>query len=851
MSPIKTTSYKQLDVDYLIEELTIPEKISLLAGKDFWHTVPIPRLGVPSIRVSDGPNGIRGTKFFNGVPSNCFPCGTGLAATFNKDLLVEAGELMGKEAKMKGASVILGPTCNIVRSPLGGRSFESYSEDPLLSGIAASSVVKGIQNEKVVACLKHFVCNDQEDERKNVDTLLTDRAFREVYLKPFQIAIRDVNPKALMTSYNKVNGEHVSQSTAILQDILRKEFKYDGTIMSDWFGTYSIKESLDAGLNLEMPGPTRFRQAIQTLHAVQANQISESVIDENVRYVLNLVNEGLKAEIPDDVVESANEDPAAGELLRKVGDESIVLLKNEGNILPLSKSAVKGQEKIAVIGPNVKAAQDSGGGSASLAARYKITPWEGIKNKIAEGGNTVTLDYALGAFLDRNLPDVGSILIAEDGEAGIDARFYKHPPGYKGDRFLLETYKLSTSQIFLSDFKSERLEPNDILFYADLTGTFVPDETAEYEFGASCLGTAQVFVDDVLVADNKTKQTKGDAFFLGMGTREERGSIQLEKGKSYNVRVEFGSAPTYTLPDGPVEAGGVYFGIRIKSPAEVEINKAVALAKTVDKVVIVAGLSKEWESEGFDRPDMEIPGYTNQLIEEIVKVNPNVIVVNQSGSPVTFPWLDKVPALVHAWFGGNELGNTIADVLFGDHNPSGKLSMTFPKRLQDNPSYINFGATNGRVWYGEDVYVGYKYYDKVGLEPLFPFGYGLSYTSFKFDDLVVKSNEENVNVTVNVTNTGKLEGAEVVQIYIQAENPIVNRPVKELKDFAKVNLLAGESKSVELEFSIKEATSYWNGSKHSWQSDKDTYKVLVGTSSADIELVGTFTTHSTFNWTGV
>ncbi|KAK6202383.1 beta-glucosidase [Scheffersomyces amazonensis] len=851
MSPIKTTSYKQLDIDFLIEELTLSEKISLLAGKDFWHTVPIPRLGIPSIRVSDGPNGVRGTKFFNSIPSNCFPCGTGLAATFNKELLVEAGELMGKEAKMKGASVILGPTCNIVRSPLGGRSFESYSEDPLLSGIAASSIVKGIQNEKVVACLKHFVCNDQEDERKAVDTLLTDRAFREIYLKPFQIAIRDVNPKALMTSYNKINGEHVSQNKAILQDILRKEFKYDGAVMSDWFGTYSTKEALDAGLNLEMPGPTRFRQLVQAVHAVQANQISEEVIDDNVRYVLKLVNEGLKAEIPDDVIESANEDPAAGELLRKVGDESIVLLKNENNILPLSKTAIKGQEKIAVIGPNAKAAQDSGGGSASLAARYKITPWEGIKNKIQEGNNTVSLQYTLGAFLDRNLPDVGDVLIDEEGEKGINARFYKHPPGYKGDRLLLANYKLNTSKVFLSDFKSDKLETNDILFYADFTGTFIPDETAEYEFGASCLGTAQVFVDDVLIADNKTKQTKGDAFFLGMGTREERGSVQLEKGKSYNVRVEFGTAPTYTLEGGPVEAGGVYFGIRIKSTPEVEIKKAVELSKSVDKVIVVAGLSKEWESEGFDRPDMDIPGFTNQLIEEIVKVNPNVIVVNQSGSPVALPWLDKVPALVHAWYGGNELGNTIADVLFGDYNPSGKLSMTFPKRIQDSPSYINFGSTNGQVWYGEDVFVGYRYFEKVDLKPLFPFGYGLSYTTFELDNLVVESFDGSIDIQLQVTNTGKVAGAEVVQIYIEQENPSINRPVKELKDFGKINLAPGESGLIKISISIKEATSYWNGLKKQWQSDKDDYKVLVGTSSDDIKLEGKFSTSKTFNWVGV
>ncbi|KAK6197042.1 glycosyl hydrolase family 3 C-terminal domain-containing protein [Scheffersomyces amazonensis] len=654
-----------------------------------------------------------------------------------------------------------------------------------------------------------------------------------------------------MTSYNKINGEHVSQSKTILQEILRKEFKYDGTIMSDWFGVYSTKESLEAGLNLEMPGPTRFRQAVQVIHAVQSNEVSEEVIDENVRYVLQLVSESLKAEIPNDVVESPNDDPAASELLRKLGNESIVLLKNESGILPLSKTSVKGQKNIAVIGPNVKVAQDSGGGSASMTTRYKITPWEGIQAKLKEGNDTVGLEYALGAFLDSTLPDVGEVLLNEEDEKGIVARFYKYPPDHKGDRILMETLNLSTSRVLLSDYSSDKLDPNNPLYYVDFTGTFIPDETAEYNFGTSCVGTAQIFVDDVLVVDNKTKQTKGDAYFLGMGTREERGSAYLEKGVPYKVRVEFGTAPTYTLESGLEDAGGLYFGIQIKSTPEAEISKAVKLAKEVDKVILIVGLSKECESEGFDRPNMDIPGYTSDLIEEVVKVNPNVIVVNQSGSPVSMPWAKKVPGLIQAWFGGSELGNSLADVLFGDYNPSGKLSMTFPKRLQDNPSYLNFGSTNGQVWYGEDVYVGYRYYEKVEVEPLFSFGYGLSYTTFELHGLEISNNGDSINLKIKLTNTGAIYGAEVIQIYIKQENPIIPRPKKELKDFGKISLEAGESGSIEFSISIKEATSYWNGLKHKWQSDKGIYKVLVGTSSDDIKLQGKFVTPRTFNWIGV
>ncbi|EGW34644.1 uncharacterized protein SPAPADRAFT_57697 [Spathaspora passalidarum NRRL Y-27907] len=651
-----------------------------------------------------------------------------------------------------------------------------------------------------------------------------------------------------MTAYNKVNGVHVSESKAILQGILRNEWKWDGCTMSDWYGTYSTKDSLDAGLNLEMPGPTRFRQVLQTVHQVQANLIHPKVIDDNVRQVLKLINQGLKAGIPADVIESPNNSPESSKTLRKVGDESIVLLKNEESILPLSKTA---KETIAVIGPNAKASQDSGGGSASLTARYKTTPYGGIEEKVKEGNNSIKLEYALGAFLDKNVPDSAAILESESGKKGlITARFYHTAPGTP-DRKPFDELSLNTTRIFLNDFKSDNLSLEQLLYYADFSGYFTPEESSEYEFGCSTFGSAQVFVDGKLVVDNKTKQVKGDAFFLAMGTREERGSIYLEKGKKYLVKVEFGTSPTYTLANGSQEPGGVYFGVRIKSSPEDELAKAVKVAKSADKVVLVVGLSKEWESEGFDRPDMDIPGYTNKLVEEVAKVNPNIIVVNQSGSPVTLPWVDKTKALVHAWYGGNELGNTIADVLFGDYNPSGKLSVSFPKRLEDNPSFVNFGSNKGQVWYGEDVFVGYRFYEKVGREVLFPFGFGLSYTSFDFKNLKVDTTEDSLVVKVDVTNTGKVDGAEAVQLYIEQANPSINRPVKELKDFEKVFLKAGETKTVELEVSIKEATSYWNSFVNQWQSDKDTYKVLVGNSSDNILVKDEFTTKKTFTWSGL
>ncbi|GEQ67195.1 hypothetical protein JCM33374_g859 [Metschnikowia sp. JCM 33374] len=835
-----------LDIDNLLQNLTLTEKISLLAGLDSWSTVPIERLGIPSVTVSDGPNGIRGTRFLDAVPSNCFPCGTGMAATFNKDLLVKAGELMAMEAKMKACHCVLGPTCNIARGPLGGRAFESYSEDPYLSGHIASAVVNGIQKHHVVACLKHFVCNDQEDERKGVDTIVTERALREVYLKPFQIAVRDSAPKSIMTAYNRVNGVHASQSKKLLQDVLRTEWNWSGMVMSDWFGVYSMKESLDAGLSLEMPGPTRFRELVQTSHAVVCNEIHMDTIDTNVRHVLQFINDCLEADIPVGQEESENTDPAASELLRKIAGESIVLLKNDENLLPLSATSSEGNQIIAVIGPNVKAERNSGGGSASLRARYTVTPWQGITNKVQEnaaknGQKSVVLEYALGAFLDKTLSDMGSIMYTEKDQKGMCARFYADAPGTPNRR-LIEEIHTDSSRIFLSDYKSDQLPAGSQLFYVDFEGYFVAEETSQYWLGCSCLGTAQMFLDGELVVDNKTSQVAGDAFFLGMGTREERTCVNLKKGSRYHLKVEFGTRPTSKLVNEYQEVGGVFFGMDPVATDQQALDQAVELAKRADKVVLVTGLSKEYESEGFDRPHMDVPGWTDQMIAEVAKANPNVVVVNQSGSPVTMPWIDDVKGVVQAWYGGNELGNAIADVLFGDVNPSGKLSMTFPKRLEDNPSYLNFGSTHGRVLYGEDVFVGYKYYEKIDIKPLFAFGHGLSYTTFDVGVPDISTDDDFVYVSVEVTNTGEKAGHEVIQFYVEPESSKIVRPTKELRDFAKVHLIPHQSKLVTVKLPKLDVTSYWDSYKNRWFSEKGAYKVLVGTSSDKILSNGEFET---------
>ncbi|ODQ79840.1 glycoside hydrolase family 3 protein [Babjeviella inositovora NRRL Y-12698] len=829
------------NIETVISLLTLDEKVKLMAGADFWHTQAIERLNVPLIRVSDGPNGVRGTKLFNGVPAACFPCGTGLASTFDKELMHEAGKLMALEAKHKGAHVILGPTCNMQRSPLGGRGFESFSEDPVLSGLATASVVLGMQSKNIAATVKHYVCNDMEIERNSINALVTQRALRETYLMPFQLTMRDADPKALMTAYNRVNGEHVSQSKFLLHDILRDEWKWDGMVMSDWFGCYSLKEAMDAGLDLEMPGKPMIRVPKSIAHAVQAKEIHINTIDDRVRSVLKLVQWCQKSGIPENAPEDAdNNTPKTSSQLRTLAADSIVLLKNENSILPLKPS-----DSIAVIGPNAKIGAYSGGGSASLRSYYTITPYEGICKR--HGKN---VPYTIGATANKMLPALGPQLTRDDGSVGFVGNFYLEPRGTEG-RTKIDSFNLSNSHMFLVDYAHEKF---DNKLYVDFEGTFTPEVTGEHEFGAVVFGDAQIFVDDTLVVDTKINHTRGEAFF-SQGTIEQKGRISLEKDKAYKVRVELGSPGTsehYKDIDPSVAgAGGIQFGAMAIVDPQIEVYKAIELAKSVDKVVMVVGLTQEWESEGYDRASMKLPGLTDELVTAVVKVNPNVVVVNQSGTPVDLPWLDQVPGLVQAWFGGNELGNGIADVLYGDVNPSGKLSLSWPKRVEDNPAFLNSKSNKGQMLYGEDIYIGYKYYEKVDRPVLFPFGFGLSYTSFKFSNLKVGQDEKNFNVSVEVKNTGDKAGSTVAQVYVGAVDSSVERPVKELREFSKVKLQSGETKTMNISLPIKYATAFFDEYEGKWSCEKGEYLVSVGDSSDNVTVKQSVILKKGFLWSGL
>ncbi|EPE02620.1 beta-glucosidase [Ophiostoma piceae UAMH 11346] len=844
------------DVEEVIAELALHEKVSLVSGIDMWHTYAVPRLGVPSIRMSDGPNGVRGTRFFNGIPAACLPCETALGATFDEELALELGKLLGQECKAKGAHILLGPTINIQRGPLGGRGFESFSEDPVLSGTLAARYCEGVKEEGIIPTPKHFVCNDQEHERMAVNSILTDRALREIYLLPFQIAMQS-NPGALMTSYNMVNGTHASESFPLLQDILRKEWGFDGLVMSDWFGVYSVSQALNAGLDIEMPGMSKFRGAALS-HAVSSNEVKEHVLDESVRKVLTAVKRSFASSgIPENAPELQRNTPETSALLRRAAAESVVLLKNEGDILPLAPT-----KKTLVIGPNANIAAYCGGGSASLPAYYTVTPLQGIKNKIGED----KVLFSQGAYGHRDLPLIGDRLRTAAGEVGYTFSVFAESLEENPNRKPVEVVQMTSSNAFLMDYANKNI--SGTLYYVTMEGIFTPEESGLYDFGLSVAGTGQLFVEDKLVIDNKTKQRGGTAFF-GMGTVEERGSVELEAGKNYKVHIDFGTFPTSKLRQGSVVsfgAGGVRFGGCRHLEEKPAIEEAVAAAKAAaaegTQVVVCVGLNSDWESEGYDRPDMDLPPNTDELVQRVLDVSPDAVIVVQSGTPVTLPWVKNAKALVQAWYGGNEGGNGIADVLFGDVNPSAKLPLTFPTTIEQNPSFLNYRSEGGRVLYGEDIYVGYRYFDKVKQQPLFAFGYGLSYTTFAFTNLKVDEpkagvvTEQVLTLTVDVTNTGKRDGAEVVQLYVSP--PAVNdtlsgirRPVRELKAFKKVALKAGETKTVTIKANVAQSTSFWDEKREAWQSEAGTYKLTAEGTGADNKLDVPYTVAKTQYWTGL
>jgi beta-glucosidase len=691
----------------LLKRMTIEEKAAMLSGSGWMESAPIARLGIPAIKMADGPMGVRSwagssaiTSAANAavkVETTAFPSGVAMAATWNTDLVNREGRAIAQEAKALGRDMILGPTVNINRQPLWGRNFEGYGEDPYLSGQLGVAYVKGVQSEGVIPSLKHFAVNNEEYERHRVNVTIDERTLHEIYLPAFKVAV-GAGVWNVMSAYNKVNGMHCGESDYLLDQVLKKEFGFKGFVVSDWGSTYSTAPTVNAGMDMEMPGGPPMEKWItsprtveagngdgwlvpeRVLAEVKAGHISEATIDDNVSRILRVI---FLSGIFDHPHAGGGEvdTPEERAVALQGETEGIVLLKNESNLLPVDPTKI---HSIAVIGPNAATARTGGGGSSLVRPKYAIAPLDGIKERAAKNG--IAVNYALGV-----------------GMEGEDA---------------------------------------------------------------------------------------------SQDTTEARANA---------------------------------------------LKDAADAAAKADVAIIVVGRYNKLESEGFDVKTMDLPAGQDELIAAVEKANPHTVVVLNTGDPVTMnKWIDKTPALLDMWYGGQEGGHALAAILFGDANPSGKLPVTLPKRYEDNPAFTNYPGKNLEVNYAEGIYVGYRYYDTENVEPQFPFGFGLSYTKFEYSDLKLRQTENfgrnfAFHFAMNVRNYGSRAGTEVIQLYVHDGHSKIDRPTHELKGFKRVELQPGETKAVEFTLN-RSALSYWDPKSKEWQIDPGTFEVQIGASSRDIRL---------------
>ena len=770
--------------------------------------------------MTDGPHGVRanhtGPERVQG-PATSFPTGVSIASTWDRELVERVGQALGEETRAMGCDVLLGPCVNIVRTPLAGRNFESYSEDPYLAGQIGTAWVKGLQSRGVGASLKHYACNNQEFERGRGDSIVDERTLREIYLAQFETVVKEAQPWTVMCSYNRINGVYASQHDHVLNKILKDEWGFEGAVISDWGANHTITESVAGGLDLEMPGPAKYYGNL-LVEAVRNWQIDEGDVDEAARRVLRLIARSGKSDDPAAIPAGSVNTPEHQTLARELAEQSAVLLKNEGKLLPL-----KGVGSIAVIGPNAMEARIGGGGSSYLEPPYRVSPMAGLQKRL---GGSMALPYAKGCDNTSDLPLLaGDLLTTPDGSsAGLLGEYYNgatlgaKPDAVRMDR-QLDYWWLPTP---------EGIEGR--AYAARWSGTLTPEESGRHALGLDTTGSARLFIDGKLVLE-VTAEPKGDEWSVAHGVAY----VELVAGKGAGLVVEYAKPAT-------VDHSLIYLRFGYAPEVDDRIEQAAALPARCDVAVIFAGMPRGFESEGGDRPHMRLPGRQDELISAVAQANPRTVVVLNVGSPVEMPWIDEVPALLLAYYPGQEGGHALARLLAGDVAPSGKLSASYPARYEDNPSSVNYPG--GReVRYGEGIFVGYRYYDAKGVAPLFPFGHGLSYTSFAYSDLTAPAAAkigEPLSVTAKITNTGAVAAKEVVQLYVRDQEASVARPPKELKGFAKVSLAPGESATVRFTLD-RRAFAFYDAHAGQWVVEPGAFEILVGSSSRDIRAQQTVT----------
>ncbi|HMJ21905.1 MAG TPA: glycoside hydrolase family 3 C-terminal domain-containing protein [Terriglobales bacterium] len=791
-------------VDSLLKQLSLEEKVDLLGGVDDFYIREIPHIRLPRLKMSDGPVGVR-----NYGPSTAVG-GVALAASWDMELAQRVGTILGEDARARGVHFLLGPGVNIYRAPLNGRSFEYFGEDPFLAARTTVGYIRGLQSQGVSATVKHFMGNNSEFDRHNVDSIIDERTMREIYLPAFEAAVKEARVGAMMDSYNLTNGLHLTQSGYFNTDIAKKEWGFQGIVMSDWVATYDAVAAANGGLDLEMPSGKLMNRAT-LLPAIRSGKVSEATIDDKVRRILRTAIQfgWLDREQTDSTISLSNADarPVALEASRS----GMVLLKNDG-LLPLDKGRIK---SIAVIGPDAYPAQPVGGGSGEVRPFSAVSFLEGIANDLGSGAKVY---YAAGLpTLNEMAGRTHFTTEASGGQAGLKAEFFSNADlsGTPG----IERIDQKASY---DPGATDGMSANDLSIR--WTGYFAPSTPGDYLAfvqGPGENGGYRLYLDKKLVIDD-WKQAY--AFLSQVKIPLQSGPHQIEL--DYFVRRGWGKT-----------RGN--FGI-VRSEDLVS-PQAKAVASHADAVVLAVGFDPSLEGESADRMFALPPGQ-DELIQQIAAINKNTVVVVTSGGGVDMTaWVDRVPALFQAWYPGQEGGTALAQLIFGEASPSGKLPVTFERRWEDNPAHDTYHPKGGdrKVIYSEGVFIGYRGYEKSGVKPLFPFGYGLSYTTFAYKNLAVSpaSASGDVELHFEVTNTGKRAGAEIAQVYVGDRHSSVPRPMKELKGFTKVNLEAGETRQATVTLD-RRAFSYYDVKKHDWTVEAGDFDVYVARSSAQIELTG-------------
>jgi len=780
----------------IVSKMTLKEKITMLSGVNYLYCNIPTNLGIPKLVMADGPVGVcfdRKAYGDQAGPSTAYPAAVGVAASWDRGLVRRFGTAHAKDCRARGVHMILAPAVDIYRAPMCGRNFEYLGEDPYLAGEISSSYIDALQKQGVMACVKHYCCNNQEWNRYNISSDVDERTLREIYLPAFKAAVRKGGAWGVMSAYNLVNGTHASENKHILTDILKKEWGFKGFVVSDWGATHTSVKSFNAGEDLEMPTGKHFNYK-NFKKALDNGSLKMERIDDAVGRILRgMVSMGF-LDRPQKDKSIPLFPKEAAETALQMAREGIVMLKNKNDILPLDMAKI---ETIAVIGPNADPAVTGGGGSSKVTPPKSVSVLDAVKKRF-KGTATIVFDRGIPAKPER------LEILGLKGEYFDNTNFAGKPVMVRKDKKIRFNWKQGGP--------AKGIGKDD--FSVRWTGTIKPAKSGIYEFILFSDDKAELFLDgkSILrtVLQSKTLKLKLDA------NRERKLELKYVESKmGAKVDLEIRRVPT-------------------------KFPRAVKLAKNADVVILSAGFSIATEHEGRDRT-FALPTGQDALIQAVAKANPNTIVVVNSGGNVEMEkWIGKIKALIMAWYPGENGNTALAEILAGDISPSGKLPMTFEKKWEDNPchgSYYENTSQKGHIEYKEGIFVGYRGYDKNNIEPRFPFGFGLSYTTFNYDNLKIVNDGDKFNVSFDITNTGKRKGAEVAQIYIHDVQSSVPRPPKELKGFDRVELKPGETKRVSIDIPAKSLAFYDVASK-SWKLEPGKFEVLVGASSRNIKLKG-------------